>query len=213
MLKSRTFLLLKRIFVFSSLLSIWIYNLQEISFLFSLLTTLSFAIWLWTLNLDILYTFHIDTLTILNHRKGHTLSGLYGISIINSTILIISILLTFPDSITLTIIILFWILPHSVYHAERYTILDVLGSSFLSKITISEVVFCDLMTSYSKIMTMVIIETGMMVRDGYGSDMELGFGIVPGLMAIPFLIRFRQCVLEYFMSKEYKNVVLWFYYR
>lgn len=57
----------------------------------------------------------------------------------------------------------FWVLPFRFYKAERFTAIDTFISSFGNDISLANVVLCDLLTSYSKILLSIILESAWTV--------------------------------------------------
>ena len=171
MRKSRLLQMMRRISVFLISAVYWFSSIKWLPATINVLFLLTFGQWCWTSNLDILYRNGIDPLGLLNHRKGYSVSGNYGIAMFMSTAVSFSAIIykifqtEWADVGVFLIISLFWIMPSPwrLYQAERYTALDTLWNSFGHKITLAEVVLCDLLTSYSRIIVMIVLESVWMV--------------------------------------------------
>ena len=172
MRKSRVFQLIRRLFIFAASAVFWFSAISWLPAIINVLFLLTFGQWCWTSNLDILYRCGIDPLGLLNHRKGYSVSGNYGIGIFMSIAVTLSALLykisgtEWADVGVFIVIALFWVMPSPwrLYQAERFTALETLWNSFGNNITLAEVVLCDLLTSYSRIITMIVLESVWMVR-------------------------------------------------
>ncbi|KAJ3303057.1 protein-ER retention protein [Kappamyces sp. JEL0829] len=117
-------------------------------------------------------------------------------------------------------VLAFWIFPSPwrLFLQERMTAIDTLVASFTTTIGLAEVVLCDLLTSYSRIIMLTVLESVWMIRPSFKSTFEENRGnlnsianlLVPALVAVPFLLRFRQCVVEYSTSeKDVRHVPFW----
>jgi hypothetical protein len=173
MRKPRLFQLIRRVAIFAASAIFWFLSINWLPPSINVLFLLTFGQWCWTSNLDILYRCGIDPLGLLNHRKGYSVSGNYGISIFMSIAVTLAALIykisgtEWADVGVFIAIALFWVMPSPwrLYEAERWTALDTLKNSFGHQITLAEVVLCDLLTSYSRIITMIVLESVWMVRD------------------------------------------------
>lgn len=118
MSKLRNFLVFKRISIFITTFVVWLTSLTFITTALHLLYLLTIGIWLWTANLDFLYLSKIDPLTIIYHRKGFSVKGLYGISITMSSLCIFGSIISMNTDLDLliyAIVLLFWVLPHRLF--------------------------------------------------------------------------------------------------
>ena len=61
---------------------------------------------------------------------------------------------------------------------------------------------------HSKIMALTVLESFYTVKEAYdlGGERDPIFGLVPLFLAFPYLLRFRQCLIEYMTLNEHKNV-------
>jgi hypothetical protein len=125
--------------------------------------------WCWSTNLDILYLTGIDPLSFLKHVPGYEVSGNYGIAMIMSFICCFA---TWFVGVTdnkfapyfFIILSLFWINPLQIYKEERMSILQAFYRSiFLENVDLSEVILCDILTSYARIISQTLLESYWMI--------------------------------------------------
>ena len=109
---------------------------------------------------------------MLEHQKGYSVAGNYGISSVMSLLVTVGAIIykhtenEWVDLCTYLAMIIFWImpLPWKLYQTERSTAISTFLSSFGTKIGLAEVVLCDLLTSYSRIILLTVLESVWLVK-------------------------------------------------
>jgi hypothetical protein len=177
--QSRNMMNIHRLLLFTVMVFSWFSSISWIPTSLHVLFLATLGQWCWTTNLDLLYRCGIDPLFLLRHRKGYSVAGNYGISSFMSSAVILGLVLYsssgtewanvggfLPGFIVVYIVMfLFWAMPSPwrLYLPERMTAIETFTNSFTSQITLAEVVLCDLLTSYSRIIMMTILEGVWMV--------------------------------------------------
>jgi len=81
------------------------------------------------------------------------------------------------------------------------------------RIYFSDVVFADIFTSYAKVLGDVWLSLCMLLPGGSLLSPPKQYGwyrwILPSLMSLPYLVRFRQCIVEYTSSSNDNRRPLW----
>ncbi|KAG6873406.1 hypothetical protein C0995_015831 [Termitomyces sp. Mi166 len=111
-----------------------------------------------------------------------------------------------PAMASLTIIcILFY--PYNTFHkTERrkflYAVRRCLFSSWNSPVYFSDVILADIITSFAQVVGDVWLSLCMLIPGNSILRPQTGVGmsrwILPTVMSLPYLVRLRQCVIEYF---------------
>jgi hypothetical protein len=107
----------------------------------------------------------IDPLSMIKHLPGYQVSNNYGIAIFMSLICCIASWFTglLTDAYApwaLVLVLLFWMNPFKFYLVERRSIVGALYRSLIiTEVDLSEVILCDILTSYSRIMCQMTLET------------------------------------------------------
>ncbi|KAI0093207.1 EXS-domain-containing protein [Irpex rosettiformis] len=118
----------------------------------------------------------------------------------------------FVPAVTMLILTMALVSPFDVLgKRERDHFIHAVHRCFFSqtRIYFSDVVFADIFTSFAKVVGDVWLSVCMLLpggslllpptQDGYAR------WILPTFMSIPYAIRFRQCLVEYFMTNETKR--------
>ncbi|KAI8898997.1 EXS family-domain-containing protein [Globomyces pollinis-pini] len=227
MVKSKPILLLSRLIAFTITFFVWYYTLPWLPNSIQLLFLFTFGGWCWAANLDVLFHTGIDPLPMLNHVAGFKVSGIYGIvGVFSASCCIASWAFGIFQNhlipvILYFIVIMFMMQPWNMfYRLERFTFIkSCFRSVFSDNVILSDVILCDILTSFSRVVSQLPVELAWIAvpdwketyqhnRGSLSSAMDI---IIPVLVSIPYLLRLRQCILEASSTKDVitKNVHLY----
>ena len=154
-----------RYIIFPTTLIIWRLSYSFLPKPIQLLFLTTLGLWLFTTNLDILDKLKMEPLYLLDLPE-YNLSNSYGLCVTMSILCCSSAwLYGFYQSKFIIIILylftfLFWIQPVKYYRQERKTIFKILTESlFSSHVLLRNVIFSDVLISFSGIISQTMLET------------------------------------------------------
>ncbi|KAG0376263.1 protein-ER retention protein [Mortierella sp. AD032] len=106
----------------------------------------------------------------------------------------------------LSIILMVFVPFNVLFKKERYRFLrsmkKALFSGFKTEVTFADVILADILTSFARVFGDLAVALCLMFldRDGSNGDACYGSILVPIMTSIPYCIRLRQCLTEYFES-------------
>ncbi|KZT42440.1 EXS-domain-containing protein [Sistotremastrum suecicum HHB10207 ss-3] len=118
----------------------------------------------------------------------------------------------------LVIIILAVISPLNILHKrERRLFLHSLKRCILAPLDqpvfFSDVILADVLTSYAKVFGDLWVSSAVLLRGGSLVRMPAPAGfsewMIPYMMSIPYAIRFRQCIVDYYATGRVSSKQLW----
>ncbi|KAI0001338.1 EXS family-domain-containing protein [Russula compacta] len=116
------------------------------------------------------------------------------------------------------VILIFMFSPYDVMHKRERDafILSVkrcISSPINHRVHFSDVIFADIFTSYAKVLGDVWLSLCMLLPGGSLLSTPTQHGwyrwILPTLMSLPYLVRFRQCIVEYMSPSNDSRRPLW----
>lgn len=117
-----------------------------------------------------------------------------------------------PLSLLASLAVLFYAPLRALSHAGRRRFLATLRRISIGGLAeprdgkFGDIILADALTSYAKIIADLFVALCMFVTPGYSAtgrpDRSLPGNLVPFLVAIPSLIRLRQCLIEYFRVRR-----------
>ena len=163
--------LLKKLITFSSTLICWYYTYSSIPRSIKLAYIFSVGFWAFANSLDVVYKTGIDPLLLMKHKNGFQVSAAYDlaitVSILTITASFLSIYFKSDYRVVVGLYILFGIyavFPYRFSYKERYTIMNALYKSiFITRVDLSQVLLCDILTSYSRVVCQMTLETVFLV--------------------------------------------------
>jgi hypothetical protein len=157
--------ILKHGFIFAATILVWYFSVAWIHNSIHLLFMITLGHWAWTTNLDVLYRQGVDPLSMLEHVSGYQVSNNYSIAIFMSLLCCLFSWLNgfvgeMVTPLAFVLLALFWINPFKLYKSERMSILGaVYRSVVITRVDLSEVLLCDIFTSFSRITSQMMLET------------------------------------------------------
>ncbi|KAI0684794.1 EXS-domain-containing protein [Cytidiella melzeri] len=118
----------------------------------------------------------------------------------------------FVPAVTMLVLAMAFVAPFNVLgKRERDHFIHTVQRCLVSRsrIYFSDVVFADIFTSFAKVLGDVWLSIYMMLPGGsllFPPEQDgLVRWILPTFMSLPYAVRFRQCLIEYFMTNETKR--------
>jgi hypothetical protein len=209
-----------RLAIFLVTLTVW--KISTIPTSIQMVYFTNLAIFSFTANLDILKASGINYHLLLEDFESYKVSNSYGISAILSLLAVAATclyVLTKSNAVAISLhlaVFIFWIQPFKLYQNERKAIQKTFYSSIIiEKVTFGQILFSDILTTYSKIIATSLIETWRLIFPADKQEhleiqqQQFDF-IIPFLVMIPFIIRLRQCLHETTQENTIKSRINYF---
>ncbi|KAI0344682.1 EXS-domain-containing protein [Trametopsis cervina] len=118
----------------------------------------------------------------------------------------------FVPAVTLLVLVMILVAPFNMFgRRERDKFIHSVYRCLFpqNRVYFSDVVFADIFTSFAKVLGDVWLSIYMLLPGGSllfpPAQSGLSRWILPTLMSLPYAVRFRQCLIEYFMTNETKR--------
>lgn len=162
---------LKKSILFICTLLCWYYTYSLIPRSIKLAYLFSIGLWAFANNLDVLYKTGIDPLMLMKHVAGFQVSNTYdmaatvSIFTMSASLLWIYFMGDFRVVLGLYLMLgLYAVLPFRFSSKERWSVIGALYHSIvITRVDLSQVLLCDILTSYSRVVCQMTLETVFLV--------------------------------------------------